>query len=165
MILNSDLIGLRSHEVPNTARFSRIKFKKSLMQLFGSEMKKETKESEGDPHFKQARKSKAAKISNGEMLKNVEGATLIMVNPEHYAVALKWDPESAGAPVCVGKGVDHLAARIRAVALERNIPIYRDPPTARALYRLIDIDEEITPEFYAAVAAAIQYVESLKVRS
>lgn len=133
------------------------------LRMSREEMKKEQKESEGDPHLKQERKSKAAKISSGEMLKNVEEATVIMVNPEHYAVALKWDQNSGAAPVCVGKGVDHLAARIRGIAIANNIPIYRDPPTARALYRLIEVDEEITPQFYAAVAAAIQFVESLKV--
>lgn len=134
------------------------------LRMTRDEVKKEHKESEGDPHFKQARKSRAAKISNGEMLKKVEGATLIMVNPEHYAVALKWDPETDRAPICVGKGVDHLAARIRTVAMSKGIPIRRDPPTARALYRVVEIDQEIGPEFYAAVAAAIQFVGALETR-
>ena len=139
-------------------------FHAKKLRMSRDDMKKEHKENEGDPHFKQARKSKAAKISNGEMLKKVEDATLVIVNPEHYAVALKWDRESGRAPVCVGKGVDHLAARIRSVALNHGVPIHRDPPTTRALYRVIEIDQEITPEFYGAVAAAIQFVESLEPR-
>jgi flagellar biosynthetic protein FlhB len=85
-----------------------------------------------------------------------------MVNPEHYAVALKWDPDSSKAPVCVAKGVDHLAARIREVAMANDVPIYRDPPSARSIYRLVDIDEEIHPEHFAAVAAAISFVDRLK---
>ncbi len=140
-------------------------FHAQKLRMSREEMKKEQKESEGDPDFKQARKSRAAKISNGEMLRNVEGASLIMVNPEHYAVALKWERDSANAPICVGKGTDHLAAKIRDVARENNIPVVRDPPTTRALFRVVEIGEEITPEFYAAVAAAIQYVESLKAPS
>jgi flagellar biosynthetic protein FlhB len=85
-----------------------------------------------------------------------------MVNPEHYAVALKWDPESSKAPVCVAKGVDHLAARIREVATANNVPIYRDPPAARSMYGLVEVDEEIRPEHFAAVAAAINFVERVK---
>lgn len=95
-------------------------------------------------------------------MKNVETATVIMVNPEHYAVALKWDPNGDNAPICVAKGVDHLAARIREVAQANHVPIYRDPPTARSLYALIEIDEEIRQEHFAAVAAAIQYVERVR---
>lgn len=82
-----------------------------------------------------------------------------MVNPTHYAVALKWDPDSNKAPVCVAKGVDHIAAKIREIAAAHNIPIYRDPPAARSLYNLVEIDEEIRPEHFAAVAAAIQFVD------
>ena len=96
------------------------------------------------------------------MLKNVESATVVMVNPEHYAVALKWDPESDQAPICVAKGVDHLAAKIREVAQANGVPIYRDPPTTRSMYRLVEIDEEIKQEHFAAVAAAIQYVDRVR---
>ena len=85
-----------------------------------------------------------------------------MVNPEHYAVALKWDPESGKAPVCVAKGVDSLAAKIREIALASNVPIHRDPPATRSIYRLVDIDEEILAEHFAAVAAAIGFAERLR---
>lgn len=140
-------------------------FHAKKLRMSREEMKKEHKESEGDPHLKQARKSKASQITSGDMLKKVEDATLILVNPEHYAVALKWDRESEKPPICVGKGVDHLAARIRNVARKESIPIYRDPQTARALYRIVEIDREITPEFFGAVAAAIQFVESVERKS
>lgn len=132
------------------------------LRMSREEMKKELKQSEGDPHLKQQRRQKASQISRGQMLQNVKNATVIMVNPEHYAVALRWDPESQRAPVCVAKGVDHLAAKIREIATENNIPIYRDPPTARSLYALVELDEEIKPEHFAAVAAAINFVERVR---
>ncbi|MCF6328680.1 MAG: EscU/YscU/HrcU family type III secretion system export apparatus switch protein, partial [Henriciella sp.] len=132
------------------------------LKMTREEMKKETKQSEGDPHLKQSRREKASKISRGEMLQNVKSATVIMVNPEHYAVALKWDPDSQQAPVCLAKGVDHLAARIREVALAHNVPVYRDPPSARSLYKLVDVNEEIHAQHFAAVAAAIQFVERVR---
>lgn len=132
------------------------------LKMTREDVKKEMKQSEGDPHMKQSRREKASKITKGQMMQNVKEATVIMVNPEHYAVALKWDPGSEKAPVCVAKGVDHLAARIREVALANDVPIYRDPPATRSIYRMVEIDEEIHPEHFAAVAAAISFVERLK---
>lgn len=129
------------------------------LKMTREEVKKEAKESEGDPHLKQKRREKASSISRNQMMQNVQSATVVMVNPEHYAVALKWEPDSNRAPVCVAKGVDHLAARIRETAMAHNVPIYRDPPSTRSIYRLVDVDEEIHPEHFAAVAAAISFVE------
>lgn len=129
------------------------------LMMTREDLKKEMKQNEGDPQLKQQRRERGTQITRGDMLKNVETATVVMVNPEHYAVALKWDPDSDSAPVCVAKGVDHLAAKIREVATDHNVPIYRDPPTTRSLYRLVEIDEEIRQEHFAAVAAAIQYVD------
>jgi flagellar biosynthetic protein FlhB len=96
------------------------------------------------------------------MLQNVKDATVIMVNPEHYAVALKWDPNGEQAPVCLAKGTDHLAAKIREVAMAHGVPIYRDPPATRSIYALVEVNEEIKREHFAAVAAAIQYVDRVK---
>ena len=132
------------------------------LKMTREDLKKEMKQSEGDPHLKQQRRERGTQITRGDMLKNVESATVIMVNPEHYAVALKWDPSGDKAPICVAKGVDHLAAKIREVAQANNVPIYRDPPTARSLHRLVEIDEEIRQEHFAAVAAAIQYVDRVR---
>ena len=95
------------------------------------------------------------------MLDAVKDATVVMVNPEHYAVALKWDPNGGTAPIVVAKGVDHLAAKIREVAKEHNVPIYRDPPATRSIYKLVEIDEEIQQIHFAAVASAIQYVQRI----
>jgi flagellar biosynthetic protein FlhB len=132
------------------------------LKMTREDMKKEMKQSEGDPQLKQQRRQKATQITRGQMLTNVKEATVIMVNPEHYAVALKWDPENSKAPVCVAKGVDHLAARIRETATANNIPIYRDPPAARSIYALVEVDQEIRPEHFAAVAAAINFVERIR---
>lgn len=131
------------------------------LRMSREELKKETKESEGDPLLKQSRREKASKMTNGEMLQNVKTATVIMVNPTHYAVALKWDPDSQKAPILVAKGVDHIAAKIRELAADNNVPIYRDPPSARSIYSLVEIGDEIEPNHFAAVAAAIQYVETI----
>ncbi|MFN7163776.1 MAG: flagellar biosynthesis protein FlhB [Hyphomonas sp.] len=132
------------------------------LKMTREELKKEMKQSEGDPQLKMMRREKASKISRGQMLKNVPQATVILVNPTHYAVALKWDPESQKAPTVVAKGADHLAAKIREIAVEHKIPIYRDPPATRSIYNLVEIDQEIRPEHFAAVAAAIQFIDRVK---
>ena len=134
------------------------------LKMTREDMKKEMKQSECDPQLKQQRREKATKISRSEMLTNVKSASVVMVNPEHYAVALKWDPDDPEnrAPICVAKGVDHLAAKIREVALANNVPIHRDPPSTRSIYRLVDVNEEIHAEHFAAVAAAISFAERLK---
>ncbi|GAB5459106.1 MAG: EscU/YscU/HrcU family type III secretion system export apparatus switch protein [Henriciella sp.] len=132
------------------------------LKMTREEMKKELKQSEGDPLLKQQRRQKATKVSQGTMLKNVEGSTVIMVNPTHYAVALKWDPEEHAAPIVVAKGVDHMAARIREIAIENKIPIYSDPPSTRSIYAAVDVDQPILQEHFAAVAAAVQYVDRIK---
>ncbi len=132
------------------------------LKMTREEMKKETKESEGDPHFKQARRQRAAEIASSRMLSDAAGASVVMTNPEHYAIALKWDPAGNTAPICVAKGVDHMAARIREVAAENGIPIYPDPPTARSIYRLVDLGEEIKQEHFAAVAAAVSFADRIR---
>jgi flagellar biosynthetic protein FlhB len=134
----------------------------SKLKMTRQEMKDEMKRSDGDPQLKQQRREKGQKITKGQMLQNVKEATVVMVNPEHYAVALKWDPNGDSAPVVVAKGVDHMAARIREVATAHDVPICRDPPSTRSIYGLIEIDEEIHPEHFAAVAAAISFVDRLK---
>lgn len=132
------------------------------LKMTREEMKKEFKQSEGDPLLKQQRREKATKVSQGKMLKNVEAATVVMVNPTHYAVALKWDPSEHAAPIVVAKGVDHIAAKIREIAIENRIPIYSDPPSTRAIHASVEVDQAILPEHFAAVAAAVQYVDRIK---
>lgn len=126
------------------------------------EMMDEMKQSEGDPKLKQQRRQKGISIAMNQMLSDVPTADVIVVNPTHYAVALKWDRNSIGAPVCVAKGVDEIAARIRELAAENSIPIHSDPPTARSLFATVDVGEEISPEHYSVVATAIRFAESLR---
>lgn len=122
----------------------------------------ETKESEGDPTQKQKRRQKGIEIAMNQMLADVEDASVIIVNPTHYAVALSWAGTAGSAPICVAKGVDEIAARIREIAVEHAIPIHSDPPTARALHATVEIGTEIPHNHYQAVAAAIRFAEMVR---
>ena len=126
------------------------------------ELKDEMKDSEGDPHMKSARRQRSMEIALSSMLADVEKADVIVVNPTHYAVALQWKRGSGRAPVCVAKGVDAVALRIRERAREHAVPIWPDPPTARALHAGVKIGAEIEPEHFAAVAAAIRFSEAMR---
>jgi len=126
------------------------------------EMTDEAKQSEGDPHMKQQRRQKSYSIAMNQMLTDVPDADVIIVNPEHFAVALKWNKAAGGAPSCIAKGVDDIAAKIREIAAQSGVPIHRDPPTARALYASVDIGQEILPEHYQTVAAAIRFAEKIR---
>jgi flagellar biosynthetic protein FlhB len=96
------------------------------------------------------------------MMAAVPGATVVVMNPTHFAVALKYESGKMAAPVCVAKGVDAVALRIRAVAEENDVPVVENPPLARALYAAIDIDEPVPPEHFKAVAQVIGYVFKLR---
>lgn len=126
------------------------------------EMTDEHKESEGDPHTKQQRRQRGREYATNRMLQDVPTADVVMVNPTHYAVALKWDRASGRAPVCVAKGVDEIAARIRERAALSGVPVYRDPPATRQLWREVDIGDEISRPHYKAAAAAIRFAEALR---
>lgn len=126
------------------------------------ELTDETKESEGDPHLKGERRQKGVEIAMNQMIADVPAADVVVVNPTHYAVALAWDRGAGGAPRCVAKGVDAVAARIREAAIEAGVPLHSDPPTARALHATVEIGEEIAPDHYRAVAAAIRFAEAMR---
>lgn len=125
----------------------------------------ETKESEGDPHLKQERRQRAFAASQTQMMKDVPTADVIIVNPTHYAVALKWSRLPGEAPECVAKGVDEIAATIRRLGAEAGVPIHSDPPTARALHAAVEIGAQIRHEDYAPVAAAIRFAEDMRRRA
>lgn len=129
------------------------------------EMIEEHKDSEGDPHTKAKRRQRGYDIATNRMLTDVATADVIVVNPTHYAVALKWDRAAKRAPVCVAKGTDEIAARIREKAAEAGVPIHRDPPTARALHASVEIGHEIRSEHYRTVAAAIRFAEAMRKRA
>lgn len=126
------------------------------------ELTDESKNSEGDPAMKQQRRQKGIAIAMNQMLGDVPDADVIIVNPTHYAVALKWDRAGGGAPECVAKGVDLVAARIREVAQESAVPIHSDPPTARALHATVNVGDQIPRDHYKAVAAAIRFADKIR---
>lgn len=128
------------------------------------EMKDEHKEVEGDPHAKGQRRERGQEIATNRMLRDVAEASVVIVNPTHYAVALKWTKASGRAPVCVAKGVDEIAARIRERAAEAGVPMYSDPPTARALHSVMQIGDEIPADQFRAVAAAIRFADAMRKR-
>ena len=141
--------------------FQRADFmRRNRMSL--KELKDESKESEGDPHLKQERRQRAQKIATNRMLQDVPEADVVIVNPTHYAVALKWSRRPGAAPECVAKGVDEIAARIREIAIENAVPIHHDPPTARALFATVEIGSQIDRDHYRAVAAAIRFAEEMQ---
>ena len=102
------------------------------------EITDETKNSEGDPHIKQERRQRAQASAGAQMMAEVENADVVIVNPTHYAVALRWDRLPGQAPVCVAKGIDETALRIRETTSTQAVPIHSDPPTARALHATTD---------------------------
>lgn len=134
------------------------------LRMSRKEMMDEHKESEGDPHAKAARRQKGQEIALNRMLQDVAKADVIIVNPTHYAVALRWKRSDRHAPICVAKGVDEVAARIREKAALAGVPLHSDPPTARAIFASVELGDPIRPEHFKPVAAAIRFAESLKKR-
>src|SRR6201991_380799 len=131
------------------------------LKMSQQEMKEEYKQSEGDPHIKgRIRQIRMARMKK-RMMAAVPQASVIITNPTHYSIALQYDRGMA-APVCVAKGVDNIAFKIREVAREHNIPIVENVPLARSLYATVEIDEEIPVEHYQAVAEIIGYVMGLR---
>lgn len=128
------------------------------MRMTREELKEDFKQSEGDPHVKARLKQIRAQRSRRRMMQNVPGATVVVTNPTHYSVALKYEPGEDAAPVCVAKGVDVLALKIREVAREHRVPVIEDVPLARALYATVDVDEAIPREHYQAAARIIGFV-------
>lgn len=134
-------------------------FERQKMSL--QEMKEEFKQSEGDPHVKARIRQLRTSRMKKRMMAAVPKASVIITNPTHYSVALQYN-RGMSAPVCVAKGVDHLAFRIRDLAREHDIPIVENVPLARALYATVEVDEEIPVEHYHAVAEIIGYVMGLR---
>ena len=127
------------------------------------ELKDEFKNSEGNPEVKARLRQIRAQSARKRMMAAVPKATVIITNPTHFAVALQYEP-GMGAPLCLAKGVDAIALKMREVAGEHRVPIVENPPLARALYATVEIDEEIPVEHYQAVAEVIGYVLRLKRR-
>ena len=132
------------------------------MKMTKQEVRDEHKQSEGDPQVKARIRQLRTERARQRMMEAVPEADVVITNPTHYAVALKYKMEDMQAPRLVAKGVDHLAFRIRDVATEHDIPIVENPPLARTLYAAVELDEEIPTEHYQAVAEVIGYVMRLR---
>lgn len=126
------------------------------------EVKDEFKQSDGDPKIKAKLAQIRAERSRTRMMAAVPDATVVIMNPTHFAVALKYESDDMAAPVCVAKGVDAVALRIRETAEEHDVPIIENPPLARALHASVELEEEIPPDHFKAVAEVIGYVMRLK---
>lgn len=135
--------------------------KKTRMTKY--EIKQENKQSEGDPLLKGAIRSKQIAMSRNRMIADVANADVVLVNPTHVAVALRYQP-GTGAPTVVAKGAGHVAARIRAVAAEKRVPMVEDVPLARALHKACELGQEIPPHLYVAVARILAFVMALRRR-
>jgi len=137
--------------------FQRHSWRKRL-RMTREEVRREMKETEGDPLIRGRLRSQRDARARRRMLVAVEDATVLIMNPTHYAVALKYEEGSEGAPVCVAKGADETALRMRQVANDNGVPVIENPPLARALFAAAKLDEEIPVEHYEAAAKVIGYV-------
>src|SRR5436190_12222881 len=126
------------------------------------EIKEEYRQNEGDPTIKAKIRQLRHERARKRMMTAVPQATVVIMNPTHYAVALKYESGKMAAPVCVAKGIDALALRIRAVAEENDVPVVENAPLARALHAAIEIDDPVPPEHFKAVAQVIGYVMRLQ---
>ncbi|HEX5783762.1 MAG TPA: type III secretion system export apparatus subunit SctU [Burkholderiaceae bacterium] len=128
------------------------------------DVKREHKESEGDPQLKGQRKQLAHEIASSPPEKRVPGASVVVTNPTHYAVALRYEPGETALPIIVAKGMDAQAMRIRAIAEQSGVPIVGNPPLARALHKL-NLDDPVPEELFESVAAVLRWVGYLKTLS
>ena len=141
--------------------YQKHRFKED-MKMTKQETKEETKQTEGDPKIRQRIRSILRSRMRKLMLKNVKTAEVVITNPTHFAVALKYKSEDMGAPVLVAKGVDYLALQIREIAERAGVPIVEDPPLARVIYFQVDVEQEIPENLFKAVAQVLAYVYHLK---
>ena len=141
--------------------YQKIKFSRD-MRMTKQEVKDEYKQSEGDPQIKGRIRQKMQEASRRRMMQNLPQADVVITNPTHYAVAIKYDLELAEAPIVLAKGEDYMAARIKEVAKENNIEIVENKPLARMLYANVEVGEMVPPELYQAVAEVLAFVYHLQ---
>lgn len=137
-------------------------FNKQKMSL--REVKEEFKQTEGDPQVKGKIRQLRMERSRKRMMAAVPQATVVVTNPTHFAVALKYE-DGMGAPLCLAKGTDAVALKMREIAKENEVPVVENPPLARALYATVDIDQEVPEEHYKAVAEVIGFVFRMRKRA
>lgn len=141
--------------------YQRRKFNKDMM-MTKKEVKDEYKNSEGDPQVKGAQKRRMMEASRRRMMQQLPQADVVITNPTHYAVAIKYDADEADAPIVVAKGADYLAQKIKEIAKDNKIEIVENKPLARMLYANVEVGEMVPPELYKAVAEVLAYVYHLQ---
>ena len=144
--------------------WQRYKHERDL-KMTKQEVKEEMRSMEGDPKMKQRRRQVAMQIASKKLKKDVPTADVVVTNPTEYAVALKYDPAGMHAPKVIAKGQGQIALRIRQLAIEAGVPILERKPLARALYKLVEVGQEIPEQFYSAVAEILAYVYELTGKS
>lgn len=141
--------------------FQRRKFNNDMM-MSKQEVKEENKQQEGDPQIKSRQRKIMFQMARKRMMKEVPTADVIITNPTHYAIALKYDHQKSKAPKVVAKGVDELAQRIKKIGIENNVPLFEDRELARALYKVCEIGDEIPAKLFTAVAKILAYIFQMK---
>lgn len=157
LVLCASLILIVAIDVPYQLYDHSKKLKMTLQEI-----KDEMKESEGSPEVKARQRRTQMSMAQNRMMSEVPKADVIITNPSHFAIALKYDPSGGGAPKLIAKGVDLIAAQIRSVASGAKVPFVAAPPLARALYYSTELDKEIPSGLYLAVAQVLAYVYHLK---
>ncbi|MDE7253319.1 MAG: flagellar biosynthesis protein FlhB [Acetatifactor sp.] len=141
--------------------YQKVKFAMD-MRMTKQEIKDEYKQTEGDPQIKGKIRQRMREASQRRMMQDLPRADVVITNPTHYAVAIKYDPEVADAPLVLAKGEDYLAAKIKEIAKENNIEIVENKPLARMLYANVDVGQAVPPELYQAVAEVLAFVYHLQ---
>jgi len=144
--------------------YQRWTVMKSL-RMTKEEIKEDFKSSEGDPFIRSRIRGQQRRMARMRMMSNVKKADVIITNPTHLAVAVQYNAQEMNAPKVVAKGADHVAERIKELGREHRVPIVENVPVARALYRTVEIDQEIPPELYVALAEVLAYVYRMRGQS
>jgi flagellar biosynthetic protein FlhB len=140
--------------------WERRRFLQSV-RMTKREVQEELRQSEGDPHVRAQQKSRRMRFLQ-QMMRDVRKADVVVTNPTHYAVALKYDPATMAAPIVLAKGQDYLALKIRQLAVDAHVPVVENKPLAKALYQMVPVGKEIPPELYVAVAEVLAFVFRLR---
>lgn len=134
------------------------------LKMSKQDIKDETKQTEGDPKIKSRIRGLQLQMARSRMMQAVPEADVVITNPTHYAIALKYKPEVDQSPRVIAKGMNHVAQKIKQIAIEHDIPIVEDPPLAQALYKTVDLEQQVPTKFFQAIAEVLAYVYKLKNR-
>ncbi len=163
LLMIATVLGVMTFIALADAAFQKYKWTEDH-KMTKQEVKDERKQADGDPAIKGKIRQIRMQRAMARIASTVPTADVILTNPTHFAVALKYDEAAMAAPILVAKGMDHMALKIREIAAEYDIPIIENPPLARAIYKDVEVDQEIPPHFYKAAAEIIGYVLRLKGR-